>query len=568
MRTSGVTYDASRSPLPCLASRVVLSELLETPEDCGQKELFGGEVITAVIKSVWRQTFFHKHMMHFAMFLLEIIFTFGLAMCVKYDIETWQWDPLARFWGQSGNLKYSNTYRVSMDTCCFGIISVAIWFLWHEWLQLVGSLERKRYWDVPFKERLVNLIDILTQILALVVCGLYLFNYSHDGLGHARFENAPGFGEDTMRIDVFNTALAWLPSFLLFKLFTYFSGATDELAWMTIVLTRVFFDMVPFLCVTVPLLLFFAFSFWMLFANSYGGDDDVGFEDDTLVGFRGPPMMAMMTSTLMGIFGQFSTGGFSDSSEKVSTKILFIVFMLLVEVMALNTLIAIISDSFADVRANKQAEINLSYAKLLTEYMDCISARGFVTWCVSWAREHVLRCFYGCGLKCKLCRHREPVQPERWWNSDPATGYLHQVEMQGVWTHELKRSQKSQATPNFDAAKSADDTNRKLEDIECLITREVDSSVVVLASEINKMKHESELSIGKLVSEIGKIKEMMARQGNGSTQNLKSEIFEKIDEKTSELKNELQNGQAEAEPQEGWPSNLVVRGQFSVAPKK
>ena len=91
---------------------------------------------------------------------------------------------------------------------------------------------------------------------------------------------------------------------------------------------------------------------------------------------------------------------------------------------------------------------------------------------------------------------------------------------------------------------------------------------MVLASEMNKMKHESELSIGKLVSEIGKIKEMMARQGNGSTQNLKREIFEKIDEKTSELKNELQNGQAEAEPQEGWPSNLVVRGQFSVAPKK
>ena len=91
MRTSGVTADASRSPLPCLASQVVLSELLETPEDCGQMN-FGGEVITAVIKSVWKRSF-HRHMMHFAMFLLEIIFTFGLAMCVKYDIETFQWDP-------------------------------------------------------------------------------------------------------------------------------------------------------------------------------------------------------------------------------------------------------------------------------------------------------------------------------------------------------------------------------------------------------------------------------------------------------------------------------------------
>ena len=171
-------------------------------------------------------------------------------------------------------------------------------------------------------------------------------------------------------------ALQWL--FMLVKTLSYLRGF-DAFNEMIITLRQTAIHVGPFMIVVVLVIVAFSLSFWVLSVHESDGEQlDAGDDrevneeelDDTEEGFQRDMSYAVWQSMVIGIFGQFGFKPFS--SRNYFSVVIFMVFMLLVEFLALNALIAIMGEKLSEITAKAQLEFTREKAKLIVEYMDCI----------------------------------------------------------------------------------------------------------------------------------------------------------------------------------------------------
>jgi hypothetical protein len=166
--------------------------------------------------------------------------------------------------------------------------------------------------------------------------------------------------------------------------------------------------------------------------------------DDTVNSLSGGIWTATMKVFEMGMLGGGSTKGFGRSTDQQWTSSIYILFIVFLQVVALNGLIALLGDSFTRVLATQDAKVNLSLANLMVEYMDCWEGPLF-----GWkelshqrvkSRENekdskdrsyhniVCACFRGIFEKLK----------QFWVYANG--GALEELEQNALWTHRLKVS--------------------------------------------------------------------------------------------------------------------------------
>ena len=85
-----------------------------------------------------------------------------------------------------------------------------------------------------------------------------------------------------------------------------------------------------------------------------------GIDDDTILNLDRSFFDGLVDMFAMGMLGDFSTTSFDFSSQRHVTQLLFMAFMLLLQIVALNALIAILSESFSEVLVQKNAKSKLA----------------------------------------------------------------------------------------------------------------------------------------------------------------------------------------------------------------
>ena len=210
---------------------------------------------------------------------------------------------------------------------------------------------------------------------------------------------------------------------------------------------------------------------------------------------------------------------------------------------ALNSLIAIISNSFEKVFENKQAEINQTYARLLLENYDVKSAAGFWTWYFSYALgklQYMIHAVVGHQKKEEKEKEKEPIS---WWYNDD-NELLHEVEKECTWVHQLRRAQDSQRLDDFYLQAAMEKQEVHLKKIRQHITREFD------------------LPVGTLAREMSKIKSELSNDMNSKLQSIRKDLA--ADAVQKEKLSSSSSSYLSFPEGSGVPSELLVRGGFSV----
>ena len=374
----GVMAKGLRVPLPGLGTRMILSQLTSISNQNLSDRIFGSEVMSAVINSVYESQFRARHWWFFGVFFVQFIFWIYFICLFKYhDV--------------SGELPTLTFSKVSSRVVLLLTCSIQ---LWHEVLQQVGQMVRSgglanisKYF-YTLNSDFWNFFDMISQwgILWIVISEWMFYRESE-------------VFEKTKTRDTFLVFMSITTFFLLFKSFNLMRGFPDT-AWIVVVLTQNATDMRPFLTVVVVIIVFFTSSFYSIFANMYmdkmlekqsddntnddGGEKTEDYcellydeEDEVTKGLGGSILRALFTVFNMGVLGEFSTDAFGDSarlsqvSDSIWAYLLFVILMTLVQIVALNALIAYLSESFNKVLATQDAKINQALAKLMVEYMDC-----------------------------------------------------------------------------------------------------------------------------------------------------------------------------------------------------
>ena len=164
--------------------------------------------------------------------------------------------------------------------------------------------------------------------------------------------------------------------------------------------------------------------------------------DDTVEPLHGNAAMSLPKVFEMGLLGGFSTNGFDKSASLFWTWIVFALFMIFLQIVALNALIAFLGDSFSRVLTSRVSQINQQFAHLMVEYMD--------TWegpLVGW---HELS-------QQKIMERENDIQDKRvlslssrfvgrlrelWIFANGSS--LEELESSSLWTHQLRVSSSRQ----------------------------------------------------------------------------------------------------------------------------
>lgn len=99
-------------------------------------------------------------------------------------------------------------------------------------------------------------------------------------------------------------------------------------------------------------------------------------DDDVVVGVGGNVFHATFTTFRMFILGSFSVDGFDNSDKNIDEiliTIIFVSFVMIVMVIELNTVIAVLGDTFERVQMEAIAGKNKIRAALILEYTDVMS---------------------------------------------------------------------------------------------------------------------------------------------------------------------------------------------------
>ena len=218
-----------------------------------------------------------------------------------------------------------------------------------------------------------NLCEFLTHLL-VAICALSHFIGTLTGRRMAH---------DTLMAIMAITTVPMLGTTLGFL------RGIDPVDWLINVLIRNMHDMGSFALVLFTLMAFAAVAFLLLFSsNPSAGEDDA---DDDITANLGAFPEALLAMFTMGIIGETGTGGFSETANPVLTHAFFVSYITLVMVIALNALIAILGQSYAEAQAAQEATRVRLRAELILDYLQDMSNAEYDAICgkVGWTHRLV-----------------------------------------------------------------------------------------------------------------------------------------------------------------------------------
>ena len=180
-------------------------------------------------------------------------------------------------------------------------------------------------------------------------------------------------------LHVVNSAL------LTIKFLAYLRGF-EGTGWLITVLLQNVKDMRGFMVILIVILAGFTVIFRTLFDTVEGHCEAIlshTDDDGDVSGFavssdcsRGPfEKFALVAFGVfnMGIMGDFDTDNFDDSVSPWTSRVCFVLLVVVVTVIALNALIALLGDSYSQIQENMVANRNFERAKVIVEYMSLFS---------------------------------------------------------------------------------------------------------------------------------------------------------------------------------------------------
>ena len=207
-----------------------------------------------------------------------------------------------------------------------------------------------------------NIVDALALSLTMVCLGIACV----PSLG----------GREVSILHVVNSAV------LTIKFLGYLRGF-ENTGWLITVLLQNVRDMRGFMVILFVILAGFTVIFRTLFHTVKGNCDVIlsnpgGVNPDfalTSECQRGPfEQFALVAFGVfnMGIMGDFDTDHFDDSVSPWTSRVCFILLVVVVTVIALNALIALLGDSYSQIQENMVANRNFERAKVIVEYLSLL----------------------------------------------------------------------------------------------------------------------------------------------------------------------------------------------------
>ena len=147
--------------------------------------------------------------------------------------------------------------------------------------------------------------------------------------------------------------------------------------WLISVLIQNFKDVSGFTCVLAVILFGFTVSFRLLL-GSVDGECELELNDAGVIGedCKVAPFHSMWRSFLstfeLTIVGSYNPGVFDDTDHTLLAVFTFVLAVTCVLVVALNALIAVLSDSYARVQENAVGNLRRERAELIVEYLSII----------------------------------------------------------------------------------------------------------------------------------------------------------------------------------------------------
>ena len=159
--------------------------------------------------------------------------------------------------------------------------------------------------------------------------------------------------------------LNWLGLLYYFRLF-------ERTAWIVYTLLRITVRLLPFLAVLLIIVLSFTLTFRALFKDEYPADEYHEGSNifSTITSFE--PFYKMI---MMSFFVDYDDKMLEETYSVVFAKCLFLVLMYLVPIVALNALIALISDVFEHILEEKKAVLTRVKAECILELF-CLMSNG------------------------------------------------------------------------------------------------------------------------------------------------------------------------------------------------
>jgi len=165
--------------------------------------------------------------------------------------------------------------------------------------------------------------------------------------------------------------------FLTLKLIAYLRGF-DMTGWLVSVLIQNIVDMRGFIIIMLAILIGFTTIFRLVFSNVKGcavtfSDTDQLIEEcdnDQFSSF----LRSLLSTFELTILGTYEPSLLTDSKYPEIAVTIFVLAVIIILVIALNTLIAILGDSFSRVQENSTANRRRERAELIVEYFSMMPA--------------------------------------------------------------------------------------------------------------------------------------------------------------------------------------------------
>jgi len=210
------------------------------------------------------------------------------------------------------------------------------------------GVEEIKIWNSPWLGQAYHIGSALISLLDLSKDPYIFFSLAANAL-----LLASAFLHLNRSTEVIKTA-AVASVFLLALMLRYLQGISS-LGPLVRNITYIVVDIGPFMMLLFLILFGFANAFNIMFSQS------------SLKSFDGFPRSFMSTFAMM--LGGFNLEDFDDSSQPELMNILFIIFMFLVNIILLNMLIAIMSETYNRVSANAESEFLCARATLVVNIL-------------------------------------------------------------------------------------------------------------------------------------------------------------------------------------------------------
>lgn len=176
-----------------------------------------------------------------------------------------------------------------------------------------------------------------------------------------------GAGHGEVRLAVVTTY------FLTAKLLSYLRGFSHT-GWLISVLTQNFYDVRGFVIVLIAILIGFTVAFRLLFGNTEGScslelDEQKKIVQDCSIDPYGNLLVALISTFEMTLLGSYDADFHTQGTYWFLSVITFVLAITVVLVVALNALIAVLSDSYSRVQQNATANLRREKAAIIVEYL-------------------------------------------------------------------------------------------------------------------------------------------------------------------------------------------------------